>query len=335
MAEHVPTEEFVLPEDHPAQMSDLLQAAQPVLRHPAELAQEREGRPDEDELSPPPEDQLVEPPPEEPAPPAVNFKYANQEEAEKAAREAAQRMHQVSEEAAFLRRQLEEAQVPPEPPTPAEPPPPEVTPPTVEEVMQMLQNGYKQARILDPNLDNFEDQQTEIVTRAQAEAMLKLMQSQASPAPQPTQPQVTPEEISRMVEAELQKERTRRLQSELFEMAASEGLDISAPTDENPLGGIHHGVFLAAINADNHLPGQEREAMRSVIDVTKRHFGITEDAATPPAPPASTPPLPPAPMERAGQGRPAGSNMDEMDRRPMHLSELLEMSQGSRTIRGQ
>jgi len=287
-----------------------------------------------DEPAPPEEPEVV--PPAEPLPPPVSFKYANQEEAEKAALEAAGRFTQISQEAADLRRQLEEASSEPQPLTsPPVPANPVMEIPTVDEVKSMFMQGYKKTRVLDPNLENFEEEQTGVLSQSQAETIIDLFAPVYEALNRPAQQQLFPEsQVNEIINARMEEERQIRVDAELYTMATNEGLDVSPRTPENPRGGAHLPEFEAARAVDQHKRGQEREAMISVIGEVKKRYGITGQPQDPATPPIAQPTLPPAPMERAGQGRPAGAETNVMDERPMHISELLELSQGSRTIRG-
>lgn len=334
MAEEIPEvvvpPEPELPEDRPALMTDLLeQSQQTITGHPA-------ATPPDEILEEPPEDTVppgepapAEPPPAEP--PAPSFKYANQEEAEKAAQEAARRMHEVSEETAYLRRQVEELQLQRSAPEPAPAAPPVDTAPPLD-IAEIVKTGFQQAAQLDPNLENFESQQHEIVASRIGEAIQQYVDVRTASVQQ-AQPAATAEEVRAMVAAEVRAARQSQSQSQLIEMAAAEGLDVSPPTAENPLGGIHYHDLSAAVQADKHVEGEEMEAIRSVIDVVKQRHGLNQPAppAAPPAPSVNPQVQDNAPLERTGMGRPSTS-ADPMDAGPMHLSELLERAQSGRTM---
>lgn len=363
MAERTLPQEPVLPDDRPANMTDILSSQQMMFGHPAAIEDDEEPMLPGDEL---PDD--APPPAPEPTPAAAEPpeewepKYANQREAERASQEAQRRMTEATQEAADLRRQLAERdrreqeilarmealeQAQQTPPQPAPAPEEEFDP-----AAYIREHGYKVAAQLDPNLDDYTERSQEIVSRAQGEAMLRMQQINQQRAQQ--SPQLQPEQIREIIREELrvsqeqdrQQQQVRSVRQQLLDAATTAGLDVREPQGDDP-GGVHYADLMWIAGRNPRPRGQEAEAISETVQAVMQRHGIS--APQPPAPPANPqPPVapahpavrpappaapPPSPMERS-TGHVPTPQPDVMDERPLQMEEIMGMVQDTRVIGG-
>ena len=282
-----------------------------------------------------------------PAPsPAPQYRYQSQDEAERAEREAQQRITEETQRRAALEREVElyrqhnallERQI--QQGTQTTPGEPDTTPqatPTFS-AKDHFQQAYQRMAALNPAADDFETQQQGIFIDALDSAFSRLSQTTA----------LTEAQITAKIEAGIQaalptiqaqvvtREANRiRMMGKITNHATNRGLDFSED-------GVHYQDVMYAIN-NNLYPADanEDEAIAYVIEGVAGRRGVASPAppaGSPPgqpgARPASTPSPTPSqraqalntPMERSGMGRPQQAP-DEMDSRSFSLSEMLNRS---------
>lgn len=317
---------------HPDGLTDVLDAQSQRFSmdgHPASEVPPEETTPPPDTI-PAPDGPVPDAAPA-PAPEIPAYKYASQDEAERAAREAAQRMHEATEETAWLRRQFEElsrqSRSPEtQPPAPVAPPAPEVPPFDAE--AHFLQT-YRQASQLDPNAEDYDEQQRDLVARRTAEAFQVYDQRfQEYERRLQTQHDEIYQELQARQTQQTQETEHDRVLGKLLAHAQTQGLDVDIPTADT-LGGQHYQDVVLAARMGRYPPqAGEDDAIAAVVDYVRQVRHITPAApvspATPTVPAAPVPPAaPPAPMERSGTGRPPAAADDELSGHPATLDEAL------------
>ena len=282
--------------------------------------------------------------------PTPALRYHNQEEAERAEREAQQRITEETQRRAALERELElyrqhnallerqiqqGAQTPTTEPgqqsgatAPQQPPPP-------FSAKEHFRQAYQRMGTLNPAAEDFETQQQQIFIDALDTAFSHLSSTTAL-----TDAQIN-ERIQVGIQAALptmqqqvrQQTERERLLDKLASSGTTRGLDMTE-------GGEQYQDIMYAVQR-NLYPANatEDEAIAYVIDRVAQLRGVaqTPPAGSPPAdgarpapttPPGTSPQRAQAlntPMERSGMGRPQQAP-DEMDTRSFSLSEVLDRS---------
>lgn len=279
----------------------------------------------------PPEEPPDETEPAATTPPARRF--ASQEEAERAHREAEQRMHQSTQEAAALRRHVEQVELrlrELETSRPQEQPP-SAAPPTQINIRERLKAAYTEASNLDPDADNYYQRQQDILVNAQAEILENLLSST----------RLTEEQISQRIQQGVQQAQAdwqrqtqqqtdaQRQTQKLLDAATAAGLDVRPPPDDGRgFAGLHYNDLMFAVANDMYpADATEDQAIAHVVTLIRERWGVSTPGATNHAANGATPPQTPsttpthAPLERSGMGRPAVSPQQAQ---PMSMSEAID-----------
>jgi len=180
----------------------------PALATPDETPDEL---PQGKDVKPPPDEKVEPPSKEEPEAPAIaqpegkKYKYANQEEAERAQEEAARKMHEATQEAADLKKKLEEMEKTPQQPK-EEPPPQKPS----EEIEAEVAKTWEEIDNLDPYDDEYYSKRAKLFTR-----LLNLPASQSATPGTDTEAvrQAAREEFAR-IQAEEQKKQEEKAQEQ-------------------------------------------------------------------------------------------------------------------------
>jgi hypothetical protein len=250
-------------------------------------------------------------------------------------------MHQSTQEAATLRRYVESLEgrlrdlEAPTGQTRTEQPPaqPQPTPQPIN-VRERLKRAYQEASALDPEADNYYQQQQDILVNAQAEILENLL----------AQPRLTEEHITQRIQQGItqaqqdwqrqtqQQTATERQTRKLLDAATAAGLDVRPPPEDGRgFAGLHYQDLMFAVAHDMY-PAQatEDEAIAHVVTLVRERWGVTAPGTTPPSN-GTTPPAvqqsarqaqtQQAPLERAGMGRPAASPQQAQ---PMSMSQAIE-----------
>lgn len=280
-------------------------------------------------------------PPGAPQPdtPAPTPRFATQEEAERAHREAEQRMHQSTQEAASLRRYVEtlelrlrDLEAHPGHPGAEQPHAQPAAAPQPLNIRERLKQAYQDASALDPDAEHYYQQQQDILVNAQAEILENLL----------AQPRLTEEQITQKIQQgvrQAQQDWQRQTQQQtdsarqtqkLLDAATAAGLDVRPPPDDGRgFAGLHYQDLMLAVAQDMYpADATEDQAIAHVVNLVRDRWGLQApgtqaNGINPPTlqQSARQAQTHQAPLERSGMGRPAASPQQA---HPMSMSEAIE-----------